>query len=182
MLGAVADEDPARCRLDTQFRHPFGAGGAVTVRSAFGPEADQGRQVWSGRKVSQGGGKAFAPIPGRRQVEAEIDQPAFIARGIGKGGLGGAGLTRLADEGATADLTVNEAAAFGLGIGAADGADGNAEPIGEVTVSRQAVSRRQAAVGNVIGKGIGDRLIARALAIVDLWKPNCHGYINPIDT
>jgi hypothetical protein len=77
--------------------------------------------------------------------------------------------------GAAADFAADEAAPFRFAIGARHGADGAAQPIGQLAVGGQAVAGRKPALPDVGGQRIRNRQIARSTVGGNVGEPNCHG-------
>ena len=77
--------------------------------------------------------------------------------------------------GAASDLALDQSAPLSLGIGARHRADGDAEPIGEVAMGREAVTVAQTAPAEIRGQRIDDGEIARTGKLREIGLPNCHG-------
>jgi len=81
------------------------------------------------------------------------------------------------DEGAAADMGGELLALDAQVVGAPDGADGDAEAVGELALRRQLGPAREAALGDRRGDGVGEGAIARAGAVPQVVRGYCHGAI-----
>src|SRR5262249_7564084 len=79
-------------------------------------------------------------------------------------------------------MAFNQAATLSLGIGPCDGADGDAQTVGEVTMGRQPIAGLQLAVAYICRERISDCLVAWAIDGREVRDPNCHGDKFPIDS
>ena len=104
-------------------------------------------------------------------VKPEIDAVRCQRRGRD---LGESRRRALAHEGAAADLAVDQPLCRGLGIGAADGANGQTKLIGQFTMRWDPDASRQKPVGDVVGQRRHNRQIARPSVLCEVWYPICH--------
>ena len=115
-----------------------------------------------------------------RRVDAEIDDIRMRdRRGHGArhrriGTVADAHRDVAAHEGAASDFAADQAAPFRFAIGARDGADGDAELIGELAMSGKAIAGRKPAAADIGGQRIRNRQIARAAMTAKVGDPNCH--------
>ena len=116
--------------------------------------AEQGDERAIGQDFRQHRGDQFVLAGRRRNVEREIERGPARMLHVGR-------QSPALHEGAAPDLAGNQAARFGLRIGARDGADAEAELICHVTLRQQARARLEHAGLNVAFKRLDEREIKR---------------------
>ncbi len=115
-------------------------------------------------------GAAFQPrqVSHRRligdHVAREVDDPVRVRRCV----AAGAGVRH---EGAAADLADHQAPALGLQIGLGDGADAEAQPMGQDALGRQALAAGQGAGGGVTLQRPQDPLVKPPGLVIEHRRP-----------
>ena len=127
--------------------------------------------------------------PGRVLPDSAIVAAATAA--VAATELPGAELSELAEDTempttaaptAAADMALDQPAALRLGIGAGDGADGDAQPIGQIAMGGQALAGLQLPVAHIDSQRFGYCLVSRAAGSREVRNPYCHGDKLSIDS
>jgi hypothetical protein len=164
MLRACREHDALGMRLEAAGGQPRGHGLPMAQVAAGGHVAEElrPRQHAPRKEMLLENGHLLVR---HEDVHAQIDR---AAAGIV------IGLRGAADERAAPDVAGNQPAARRFGVGACDGRDRDAKPIGEIPVRRQSRSGAQGTFLHVVIDGIRDRAVHRPLAALNLRKPHCH--------
>src|SRR5207247_5131985 len=107
-----------------------------------------------------------------REIEAQIDEHRLAARRHPEIETTGAVPP---DERTPPDLARDQAASLGLGVTAADGADGGAEDRGQVTMRGETRSLLERAPGDVVRHRVRDGPVAGSGTMPQVGSPDCHG-------
>ena len=173
VVAAVGHDDPLRRHLEAAARQPFGAGHAVLELAGGGLIAEQGGGLRVLGQRLQGRSQEAVARARRGNGDAQIDRRRVrVAPVVNEVRLG---TLRSAHVGAAPDLAAHQAAPLGLGVSAAHGAHGDAEPPGQIAVGRQALAGLETAGGDLGGERVGDGGVARPGAAFQVGLPICHG-------